>query len=384
MTHNYASTRACPICTNRLGHSLGMLTYALFDDLNIPGTKTLICCDKCGMLYDDVTFTEEQLQEYYRRNEHYAVASLGGSGSLSDDNRNRYDRIINTLNPDSKGTILDVGCGQGGFVAQCLQHGFRAVGIEPSEKSRNAGLDAGLDIYASIAEYVTKHPETKISTVVISHVLEHLLRPLEMLKELSSNAPGALVYIEVPDAAAYLSPDVMHWHELYFEHLNHFCKDSFSNLAAQSCIDVSTAESTPFSKIQADIQCMFLVGRFRYAADHPIKNTGMITVPPFKLPPLPHGDLPQDNRPIALWGVSQYAMLLLGSLPQLKRVDRLFDASPAKIGRKIRGVTIENAREIRTLSKNTRLVLPYSPYLQQMLKELDESVLFTGEIIHLE
>ena len=128
MNHIYTPLRSCPVCNNQSGNALGTLTYALFDDLDIPGTKTLICCDKCGMMYDDVALTEKQLQEYYCRNEHYAVSSLGGSGSLSEDNRNRYDRIIDNLHPDPKGTILDVGCGQGGFIAQCLQCGFRAGG----------------------------------------------------------------------------------------------------------------------------------------------------------------------------------------------------------------------------------------------------------------
>lgn len=383
MNHNYTPLRACPICNNFSGSVLGKLTYALFDDLNIPGTKTLICCDKCGMIYDDVVFTEEQLQKYYRRNEHYAFSSLGGSGSLSEDNINRYDRILDNLHPDPKSTILDVGCGQGGFIARCLQRGFRAVGIEPSEKSRSTGLAAGLDIYASIAEYVEKHPKVTISAVVLSHVLEHLLNPLGKLKELIHNTPEALVYIEVPDAASYLLPNGIHWHELYFEHLNHFCKYSLSSLAAQSGIEVLSAKSTPFSKNLADIQCLFLVGRFQCAPDHPVENPSMVTCPHFTLPPIPDADFPQDNNPVALWGISQYAMLLMGSLPQLKRIDRLFDVSPAKIGRKIRGVIIEDAREIRTLSKKTRLVLPYSQYILQMRRELDESASFSGEIMNI-
>ena len=363
---------------------LGRLTYALFDDLDIPGTKTLICCDICGMMYDDVVLTEEQLGEYYSCNEHYAVSSLGGSGSQSDDNRKRYDRIIDHLQPDPRGAILDVGCGQGGFVAQCLQRGFLAAGIEPSEKSREAGRAAGLDIYASIAEYVAKYPQLTISTVVISHVLEHILEPCKMIKELVHDAPEAVVYIEVPDAASYISPNEIRWHELYFEHLNHFCKDSLSCLAEKSCIEVITEEAMPFSQNLGDIQCLSLVGQFKRVPDQTAETPSVVTVQEFTLPPPPDGDLPQDNRPIALWGVSQYAMLLMGSLPQLERVDRLFDVSPAKIGRKIRGVRVEDAREIRTLSENTRLVLPFSQYSQQMRRELDESALFSGEIVNIQ
>ena len=384
MEQSYIPMRACPVCEARSGTVLGHLTYALFDDLEIPGTKTLIRCGKCGMMYDDVTFTEEQLQKYYRCNEHYAASSMGGTGGLSADNRYRYDRIIDNLHPDPKGVILDVGCGQGGFVAQCIQRGFSASGIEPSEKSRNAGLSAGLDVYASIGEYAAEYPGTTIRTVVISHVLEHLLNPLQMLKELALHAPEALVYMEVPDAASYFSPNAIRWHELYFEHLNHFCKESLFNLAAQSCVEVIRAESTPFSQSQAEIQCLLFVGRFRdVLPDHQASSPNIVKSPRFTLLPLPHGDLPQDNRPVALWGMSQYAMLLMGSLPQLRRVDRLFDASPAKIGRKICGITIEDAKEIGTLSKETRLVIPHSQYSLQMFKEIKQSDTFVGEIVEI-
>jgi hypothetical protein len=205
-----------------------------------------------------------------------------------------------------------------------------------------------------------------------------------MIKELVRSAPEALVYIEVPDAASYISPNKIRWHELYFEHLNHFCKDSLSRLAAKSCIEVRTEEALSFSQNLADIQCLSLVGQFKCVPDQTAEHPGTVTVQEFTLPPPPIGDFPPDNRPIALWGVSQYAMLLMGSLPQLKRVDRLFDASPAKIGRKIRGVPVEDAREIRTLSEKTILVVPFSQYSQEMRRELDESALFSGEIVNIQ
>jgi SAM-dependent methyltransferase len=384
MNHIYTPMRACPVCDGRRGNVLGRLNYALFDDLDISGTKTMLSCAACGMIFDDVSFTEEQLKEYYRHNEHYAASSLGGSGSLSDDNQQRYDKIIDLLHPAPNEIILDVGCGQGGFVAKCLQRGFRAAGIEPSEKSRNAALSAGLNIYSSMGEYAAKNHDERIGTVVLSHVLEHLMNPLQVLQKLVSNVQGATVYMEVPDAASYISPNKMHWHELYFEHLNHFCNESLLNFAACSGVDVIRVGSAPFSETLADIQCLFLVGRLRCAADNIVKAALTVTPPEFTLPPLPGADLPRDNRPVALWGVSQYAMLLMGSLQQLERVDRLFDASSAKIGRKIRGVTIEDANAIRTLSKDTILILPYSQYSQQMRAELDESASFLGKIVNIQ
>ena len=383
MQQSYVPLRACPVCEKRSGIILGKLTYALFDDLEISGRKTLVRCAACGMIYDDVAFTEEQLHEYYCNNEHYAVSSMGGTGGLSTDNRNRYDRIIDYLNADPKKIILDVGCGQGGFVAQCLLRGFSAAGVEPSKINRNAGISSGLDIYSSIEEFAAKHPDVSIGTVVLSHVLEHLMDPLQMLKELSLYAPEAVVYMEVPDAVSYLAPNAIRWHELYYEHLNHFCKESLFNFAACLGVEVLRAESIPFSLSQSEVQCLMIVGRFGDASDHQVECPNLVKSQQFTLPPLPQGDFLQDNRPVAMWGISQYAMLLMGSLPQLKRVERLFDASPAKIGRMIRGVTIEDAKEIGTLSKETALVLPYSKCSIQMLTEIERSATFAGKIIEI-
>jgi hypothetical protein len=210
------------------------------------------------------------------------------------------------------------------------------------------------------------------------------MNPLQMLKELALYAPEALVYIEVPDAASYLTPYAIRWHELYYEHLNHFCKESLLSFAADSGVEVMRAEFAPFSQNQADVQCLIIVGRFGDLPDHQAQRPNLVKSPRFTLPQLPHFDLPRDNRPVALWGISQYAMLLMGSLPQLRRVDRLFDASSAKIGRMIRGIIVEDAKEIGTLSNMTTLVLPYSQHLQQILKEIEESASFAGEIVHMQ
>ena len=54
------------------------------------------------------------MQDYYRRNDHYAYSGVGGGGFSPDDNA-RYDRIIDAVDPGADGLILDYGCGQGGL-----------------------------------------------------------------------------------------------------------------------------------------------------------------------------------------------------------------------------------------------------------------------------
>jgi len=250
----YMSIRPCPVCQTHQGSVLTELSYALFDDLKISGDKKIIQCHKCGMRYDDVNFSESQLQEYYLSNEHYAASAVGGAGSISDDNKERYDRIIDMLKPEAKGVILDFGCGQGGFISRCIEHGLESVGIEPSTKSREVAKKSGLHTYGSIDEFVTKNSDCKVQAVVFSHVLEHLINPMQLIQDFSKYFNNALVYIEVPDADSYLLPNNIRWNEMYFEHLSHFRKQNIAELARCSHVEIKKEGVIPFSKLQEDIR----------------------------------------------------------------------------------------------------------------------------------
>jgi len=382
INQNYTLLRACPVCDRRSGTVLSKLVYALFDDLDMPGTKTLIRCNECGMMFDDVGFTEEQLREYYRRNEHYAVSSTGGSGGISDDNNGRYDRILDTLRPGKEGLILDFGCSQGGFVSQCLKRGLCAAGIEPSAKSRKVGLDAGLDISESIEAFRAAHLNVKVQAVIISHVLEHMLTPLKTLRDIVGNYPEAKVYIEVPDAASYLAPNAIRWHEMYFEHLCHFRRKNIVDIAKRARIRIIGEGFSSFSVAQQDTRCCFLVGELDDLPQVPESFAFADRADITPLPPVPGVSVPFGVKSLALWGVSQYAMLLLGSRPEISRINRLFDASPAKVGRKIHGVIVESSEKISTMSEDTILILPFSPYIREIRQSL-EKINYKGRLVEI-
>jgi len=383
MNEKYLSKRPCPVCEGSEVSALAKLCYALFDDIKMSGDKTLVHCNICGMLYDDVLFSDNQLQEYYRRNEHYAVTSMGGSGSISKDNEARYDRIIDLLEPDCNGVILDVGCGQGGFILRCIERGLNAVGIEPSAKSRGVAQEAGLYVYESMDTFVAKNPTCKVQAVVLSHVLEHLMNPIQFVQDFSKYFNNALVYIEVPDADTYLRPSRVRWHEMYFEHLSHFRKQHIAEFARRSCIEIKKEGEIFFSKLQKDIRCRFIVGRFT-AKQKMIKVSAFSDHeydPILQLPFVSVENVSKDDCPLALWGVSQYAMLLLGSCPELsRRVRRLFDASPAKHGRRIKDIVIESSNELGTLTDDFILLIPQSNFLSQMRSMLP-STGFRGKVV---
>lgn len=121
------------------------------------------------------------------------------------------------------GTLLDIGAGVGLFVSEARKAGFNATGLEPSKGSvRAAKKYFGISLEAQ--EFSRNAANSKYDIVLLNHVLEHLLRP----KEVISNATAVLkrnglFVIGVPNFGSYLSivkrgrwqsliPDQHRWH----------------------------------------------------------------------------------------------------------------------------------------------------------------------------
>lgn len=381
MLMNHASLRFCPVCHAQNVRMLCQLEYALFDDLALSGTKRLTCCRTCGMLYDSVDFSEHDLLRYYASNEHYAASYQGGTGSSSADNEERYDRIIDQLQPRENDLIVDYGCGQGGFLLRCRSNGLNAVGIEKSVASRRSAMESGLDVYESLEEFSVKY-SGQVYAFVFSHVLEHLLDPLQILRQVHKCFRNALFYFEVPDADAYLAPENVRWDQMYFEHLNHFRQGALHNLAVKVPLDILDQGRTIFSQELNDVKCLTLLGRASNQRQKQSCNIKPDTCNPFNnYASAPTPDIPEGQ--VAIWGISQYAMFLLGTHKNIKtRTRRLFDSSQGKIGRSINGITIQPSTDLFMLSDKYNLILPRSNYLKQMHVIL-RNMGFNGNIIEI-
>ncbi len=253
-------------------------------------------------------------------------------------------------------------------MARCRARGLRAAGIESSARSCRIAAASGLDVCQSPEEFAKRHADP-VYAVVFSHILEHLLDPLQTLRRAVILSKSNLFYIEVPDADIYLTTGDVHWNEMYFEHLNHFRPETLHSLAANVPLDIISENRAVFSPELKDIGCLTLMGSASNSIAHtkaPMKpdNCNPLTFP-FS-PPRP--DIP--DGPLAIWGISQYAMLLLGTVPDLfNRTVRLFDASPAKIGRAIRNLKIEPSENLTSLDDRITLLIPRSKYLDRMLEE---------------
>jgi cyclopropane fatty-acyl-phospholipid synthase-like methyltransferase len=95
------------------------------------------------------------------------------------------------------GTWLDVGCADGGFVAEARAQGFRAHGVEVSPEARSAmAPEIAAVVHESIASASVHGP---FDVITMWDVLEHLPEPIAALRALRHTlAPRGLVGIVLP------------------------------------------------------------------------------------------------------------------------------------------------------------------------------------------
>ena len=98
--------------------------------------------------------------------------------------------------------LLDVGAGRGRFVAAAASAGYRAAGIEPSDRGVAAARALGADVrQAGIEEAVVA--AGSLDAVTLWHVLEHVEDPLAALERLATwIRPGGTLLVGVPNLAS--------------------------------------------------------------------------------------------------------------------------------------------------------------------------------------
>jgi SAM-dependent methyltransferase len=127
------------------------------------------------------------------------------------------------LKPDS--AVADVGCGSGTLLRELAKMGHRAIGIErdAAALSRNGELQ----VIEGTAEQL---PDIEpADAVVFSHVLEHLVDPVDALRRAAALLkPGGLLVVEVPNNQALIARrSGLAWEHLDIpRHINFFAEAS--------------------------------------------------------------------------------------------------------------------------------------------------------------
>jgi 2-polyprenyl-3-methyl-5-hydroxy-6-metoxy-1,4-benzoquinol methylase len=108
------------------------------------------------------------------------------------------------LNAQSKGKLLDVGCGNGSFLATMQALGWDVAGVEPDAKSaRIATEELGLSVTASTLEDANFPPDC-FDCVTAHHTIEHMHEPVEFLREsFRILKPGGRLVVTTPSVPSF-------------------------------------------------------------------------------------------------------------------------------------------------------------------------------------
>lgn len=223
--------RACPVCAADQPQALRAHRFAQLPGLQGDGfTQHLAACGACGALYVSAYLDPDDLAAYYAGMSSYEY--LDGDRPVPQEDHLRAQRQVDFLLPylaAAPGTqVLDVGCSIGHALHLFARHGVAVRGIEPSQSlSAIARRRYGLAVDTGFVGAHTRLPDGQ-HLVLLSHVLEHLLAPHEMLAAIRrALRPDGLLFIEVPAIELFDARDLF---QLSFEHVNYFSHGSLTNL----------------------------------------------------------------------------------------------------------------------------------------------------------
>lgn len=143
----------------------------------------MVRCRACGLVFvsprpDLAEQDRYYFREYYKKPSPKLEQSVGLLSGLFD--RYRTGKIAGGRPP---GRVLDVGCGEGGFLAAMQRRGWEAWGVETS--TAGAALSAqrlGLKIFNKPLPDCGL-PEAHFDVVTLWHSIEHITQPQAYLKE---------------------------------------------------------------------------------------------------------------------------------------------------------------------------------------------------------
>jgi 2-polyprenyl-3-methyl-5-hydroxy-6-metoxy-1,4-benzoquinol methylase len=262
----------CYICNGAGAKLYGGLRDRLF---NAPGAWNILSCRHCGLIWLDPQpvpnemfkiygnyYTHQTtpsgsppplkmasqkanlgravLSEYYGYRQSDANVTVGvlwkslcGLSGV----RDIFSFQIMGLKAAWRGRLLDVGCGDGAFLARMKSLGWEAVGVELDEKAANvAKTQFDVDVFIGTLE-AAGFADESFDAITLSHVIEHVGDPIELLCRCRNLLrKGGRVVVTTPNADS-LGHRIFreHWRGLEVpRHLMVFSLSTLAHLASKA------------------------------------------------------------------------------------------------------------------------------------------------------
>ena len=361
MTNTKKAIRICPICNSNEAEVLHNQRFELSEKHVLPNNYDIVACTKCGFVYADTKATQKDYDRFYKDLSKYEDTSIAsGTGSNPLDAK-RIKRAISDITkhiPEKNKSILDIGCANGGLLAELRRNGYKnVIGLDPSPAcvdhiQNEHQIEAHLGSLFNANHLFTNQ---QFDVVILSHVLEHIVdiqRAYE--KALSLLSESGQIYVEVPDASRYSDFYVVPFFYFDCEHINHFDLGALSNIAlkhgldkiTESQIEIIASDTNTYPALYGIYKKSRLASRqapiYNSYARKSVLEYIRISEERDEWPLLE--DLVSSQEEIIVWGAGSFAQRMLQSSPLSKcNIAAFIDNDSNKQGKMLHGVTIRSS-----------------------------------------
>ena len=246
----------CRVCGHGEAESLGQIPDCgeFAGQLVSPPIKGgwLWCCKDCGSMFRHPTLSSSDYISLYEK----APSTVWVEGEIE---RNDFETIYTYLGSHIGGSILDVGCYSGNFLAG-LPEKFKKYGIEPSDSASRIAAAKGIEV---LGKTLAEMDSDMVFDVVVSiDVVEHVLDVEEFLDQaLAHVKENGLLIISTGNPGCFAWRKVFkskYWNRLYpeyvtfpsYKYFNEFSKRNGLQPPEQICFrDMKMKPMVRFSKL---------------------------------------------------------------------------------------------------------------------------------------
>ena len=196
-TGRYPTEPVACLCGDRSGSPVSMV-----DRYGIP--HRMVFCPHCGLLYANPRMTQAAYDEFY--NEEYRQIYDGDGEDCSDaksfEQAVRLGGLLKAFLSEQFGadpqTVCELGCNAGGWLKAFSDGGGTCLGVDHGTARIAYGRAKGMPVLEGGVDLL-ESSGLKADLIIVNHVLEHLLDPIDTLTRLRALLTDrGLLYVGVP------------------------------------------------------------------------------------------------------------------------------------------------------------------------------------------